>query len=103
MAKGALAKEDVARRIQAAFGADWVGEYDKKWYVWGYENGERVQICIAMTCPKNPVGINEQNFDEDTSDWDFEEPTLKPQVYKPAEITAEEQKNIQEMMERLGL
>lgn len=104
MAKGAIAKEDVAKRIQAAFGADWVGEYDKKLYVWGYENGQRIQICLSLTCPKVALEINEQNFDtEDTSDWDFEEPSVKPQIYKPAEITAEEQKNIQEMMARLGL
>ena len=103
MAKGAEAKINVANRIKEAFGSDWVGEYDKKWYVWGYENGEKIQICISMTCPKTPVGISVQNFDEDSSDWDFEESTLKPQKYEPAQITEEETKNIQEMMKRLGL
>lgn len=103
MAKGALAKEDVARRIQAAFGQDWVGEYEKKWYVWGNENGEKVQICISMTCPKNPIGQVVQNFEEDTSDWDFSEPSIKPQNYEPAAVTQEEVDNIQKMMERLGL
>ena len=33
MAKGAEAKANVVKKIQAAFGADFVGEYDKKVYV----------------------------------------------------------------------
>ncbi len=103
MAKGAEAKINVANRIKEAFGSDWVGEYDKKWYVWGYENGEQIQICISMTCPKNPIGVIEQNFEEDTEDWNFEESTIKPQKYEPAQISEEETKNIQEMMKRLGL
>ena len=42
MAKGTIAKEDVAKKIAAAFGADYLGEYDKKYYVYGMENGEKV-------------------------------------------------------------
>ena len=56
MAKGQIAKTQVADRIAKAFGNDWIGEYDKKYYVWATENGERLQIAISMTCPKNPVG-----------------------------------------------
>ena len=36
MAKGQEAKNLVAQRIQAAFGADYIGEYDKKYYVCVY-------------------------------------------------------------------
>ena len=103
MAKGSLAKDYVANRIKEAFGPDWVGEYDKKWYVWGYENGEKIQICISMTCPKNPIGITVQNNDEDTEDWDFTDSPIKPQRYEPAQVSAKEVENIQEMMKRLGL
>ena len=39
MAKGAEAKANVVKKIQAAFGADFVGEYDKKVYVWAQEIG----------------------------------------------------------------
>ena len=42
MAKGQIAKTQVADRIAKAFGNDWVGEYDKKLYVWATENGERL-------------------------------------------------------------
>lgn len=89
-AKGTIAKENVVNKIREAFGSDFIREYDKKIYVWGQENGERIQIAIAMTCPKvqietgAPVAHN------------FEEPAR-------AEITEEEKKNIADLMARLGL
>lgn len=42
MAKGAIAKEAVAKKIAQIFGADFVGEFDKKLYVWAEENGEKI-------------------------------------------------------------
>lgn len=107
MARGADAKIDVAKRIAAAFGPDWVGEVDKKYYVWGHENGEKVQICISMTCPKVPVGgasaFVEDDSDADSGDLNFESMPPKPVVYEKAEISAEEQQTVQDLMRRLGL
>ena len=57
MAKGATAKVNVENKIREAFGADFVGNVDKKLYVWADEGGEKVQICLSMTCPKVPVGV----------------------------------------------
>lgn len=68
MAKGSVAKVNVANKIAEAFGADYVGcEDGKKWYVWADDGGERVQIAITMTCPKTnfagsasaPAAIND--------------------------------------------
>ena len=102
IARGSLAKEDVAKKIAAAFGADYIGEADKKWYVWGEENGEKVQIAISMTCPKAPVEVMAV---PKSAEWNFdEEPQMM--VTAPAqniEITAEERDNIAVMMARLGL
>ncbi len=101
MAKGQAAKDAVARRIQAAFGADYIGEYDKKYYVWSEENGEKIQIAIAMTCPKVPVGtINQSPI------MDFENPTgvsAAPTKFEPAEITEDERKTVEQLMKELGL
>lgn len=101
MAKGSAAKELVAQRMQAAFGADWIGEYDKKYYVWSSENGERMQVAIAMTCPKVPVGtINQSPI------MDFENPTIAtaaPTVFEPQEFTEEEKMTVEELMKTLGL
>ena len=107
MAKGSIAKESVIKKIAHEFGADFIGEYDKKIYVWANDGGERVQIAISLTCPKNPIEIA-ANVDTDGGDWDFSDdaPTnTKVAVANaaPAEITAEEKANIAELMAKLGL
>ena len=53
-----------------AFGADYIGEQDKKIYVWADDGGERVQIAIAMTCPKTPIAA--ENEAAHTA-WDWSE------------------------------
>lgn len=67
MAKGAEAKANFIQRIKTALGADYIGEVDKKYYVWSTENGERVQLAIALTCPKTPVAAEQAglNFEDE--------------------------------------
>ena len=70
MAKGAEAKANFIQRIKTALGADYIGEVDKKYYVWSTENGERVQLAIALTCPKTPVATEQAaglNFEDEDS------------------------------------
>ena len=105
MAKGSIAKQVVADKIKAAFGQDWIGEDDKKYYVWAVENGERVQIAISMTCPKVQVEIAAPTTA--AGDFNFEDDAPAAPVvatgFAPAEITDEERNNIVEMMKALGL
>ena len=104
MAKGTIAKQAVINKIQSAFGADFIGEYDKKIYVWGQENGERVQIAISLTCPKVPVAVSAAS---PTGDLNFEDDTPNVVVaagaFQPAEITDEERDRVRELMRTLGL
>ena len=100
MAKGAVAKEQIAKKMAEVFGADWIGERDKKYYLWANENGERIQIAISMTCPKTPVGeagatadLNVLNFEDGATDGGE----------TPIEITTDEKKNIADLKARLGL
>lgn len=107
MAKGSEAKEYVIRKIKETFGEDFVGEQDKKIYVWGQEGGEKVQIAISLTCPKNPIQID-SSISLDDGDLDFTDDTPKTSkvavsAAPPAEITEEEKKNIAELMAKLGL
>lgn len=107
MAKGTIAKQQVINKIAAAFGSDYIGEYDKKYYIWANENGERVQIAISLTCPKNPIEIA-NNVADDGGDWDFSDDAPKARVVAvsnaaPAEITEQEKQNIADLMTRLGL
>ena len=107
MARGNIAKENVTKKIAQAFGADFVGEFDKKLYVWANENGEKVQIAISMTCPKTPVGAEMMDFKaEPGNSLNFEDMSAAPIAggnAASAEITDEEKKNIAELMRKLNL
>lgn len=106
MAKGAEAKANVVKKLQAAFGADFVGEYDKKVYVWAQENGEKIQIAISMTCPKNPVGVVNPASMDFGGDLDFENmgaPVVAQTNFEPAEISDEEKQTVADLMAKLGL
>lgn len=100
MAKGSIAKEQIAKKMAETFGADWIGERDKKYYLWANENGERIQIAISMTCPKTPVG--EVGASADSNVLNFEDGVTaggETQI----EITVDEKKNVADLMARLGL
>lgn len=96
MARGAIAKENVVKVLAEAFGKDWIGESDKKYYVWANDGGERVQIAIALTCPKNPVGAA---VSPTSNEIDF---TAAPEK-SVMEITPDEQAMIDKLKAELGL
>ena len=104
MAKGTIGKQNVINKIKQAFGADFIGEYDKKIYVLTTENGERIQIALSLTCPKVPVAISDNPT---TGDFNFEDDAPNVVVaagaYQPAEITKEERERVNDLMKRLGL
>ena len=104
MAKGSTAKINVQNKIALAFGSDYIGEVDKKLYVWADDGGERVQIAIAMTCPKvqidTPGGIDIKAMDHD---WSSDTVITKPTPTVKAEITEEETQRIADMMAKFGL
>jgi hypothetical protein len=97
MAKGNIAKEYVVNKIKSAFGEDFIGEQDKKFYVWGIENGEKVQVALSLTCPKNPIGG--MNFDM----MEVSAPVVEQRNMGSAEITAAEQNKIDELMKILEI
>lgn len=106
-AKGSVAKENIVKKLAEVFGKDFIGEYDKKVYVWANDGSEMVQIAISMTCPKVPIEIA-NNVDVNTGDWDFSDnpktiSTIAVANAGPAEITEEEKNNLAELMTKLGL
>lgn len=103
-AKGTTAKNNVINKIALAFGADYIGEMDKKIYVWADDGGERVQIAISLTCPKTQVEVVNAPARSTDGGIDFTAGTNIPAVEaKPAEVTSEETQRIKDLMERLGL
>lgn len=103
MAKGATAKLKIAEKLKTLFGTDYVGESGGKHYVWQDDGGEKVQIAISLTCPKNPIGaIDMSNAFGDGLDFEAE-PVLAPTKFDAAEITEQEKDNLKTLMDRLGL
>ena len=72
MAKGQEAKDRVVQKIKEIFGADFIGEVDKKIYVYSQEKGERVQVALSLTCPKTPVDISGTPIPNFSGGMDFE-------------------------------
>ena len=101
MAKGSIAKEAITKKLKEVFGADFIGEVDKKIYIQAPENGEMVQIAISMTCPKTPVTIsNAPVVKNGIMDFEAEPALVAP---KSVEVSDDERATIQDMMRRLGL
>lgn len=90
--------------IASAFGSDYIGEFDKKLYVWADDGNDRIQVSIALTCPKvyrgvEETGSGEMNFDDDDGGTTSKTPTS----FQPAEITQEETDTLTDLMAKLGL
>lgn len=104
MGKGLDAKKRLIDQVIAAVPAsDYVGEMGGKYYFWSMEDGQKIQVCISMTCPKVPLETvpTMKNGGYDFSDETG--PSLATPVTKPAEITDEERANINKLMKELGL
>lgn len=102
-ARGTEAKNAVEAKLKESFGTDYIGKIDGKYYVWADDGGERVQIAIAMTCPKVLVGetINLRAAGEGL---DFSGDSQPFTAAKPAtEISKEEEQNIEDLIKALGL
>lgn len=104
-AKGAAAKNLVNKKLQEAFGKDYIGPVNGKTYVWADDGGERVQIALTLTCPKTPVTtVNITKLDYGADGIDFEEIDHNVIVdNNQIEFTQEEENNITALLEKLGL
>lgn len=107
MPRGQVAKETVSQKIISTFGNDYAGTYDKKIYVWAVENGERIQVALSLTCPKEPIVFGEKAPNTDINgDWDFSGAVKENNVVinaPPPEISSEEIDNLAKLLEKYGL
>ena len=102
MPRGTTAKVNIENKLKEAFGEDYMGVYDKKVIVWADDGGERVQIAISMTCPKNLYGNVDLAAGAD-HDFTMDTTVTAPVTAQPAEVTPEEQQNIADLIAALGL
>lgn len=104
--KGSIAKAHVAEVMAKAFGADWVGEYNGKYYIWANDGNQRVQIAIALTCPKTMVNIVDSTSQGGDFDWSssaIPSGNAVATAINTTEITDEEKQNIQRLKEAFNL
>lgn len=101
MAKGAVAKAKVEDIIRNAFGKDFLGVdlSTKKIYVQAEEDGEMVNVAVALTCPKTPFATATTNANDGFPVGNYG----TPDTFKPAEITQDELDNVRKMIKELGL
>lgn len=121
-AKGNVAKATVIEKIKEAFGENFIAEVDRKAYVWADDGGERIQIAIALTCPKVPIEAPDVSTSKivdipevktEAFNWGGlaaqpgawgNKPVITAPEPKPAiEITDDERNRIAMLIEKLGL
>lgn len=88
-AKGTIAKTKVVTKIADAFGKDWIGEVGGKYYVWAEEDGQKIQICLSLTCPKTAVDAGQTSA------------PVTAAASTPPTISPEEERKAAELLERL--
>ena len=102
-AKGTVAKTQVTDKIKEAFGVDFITVDGSKIYVWAEDSpGEKVQIALTLTCPKNLVNAAGGRVTGEPEMIDFEAMTETGES-APPQITADEEQNIKDLMAKLGL
>ena len=105
MAKGALAKENIINKILETF--EGAFKYDKEIRIPMMENGEEVQIKVALTCAKANVDRGEDVAIPGASTVKASTTTASATVSKVsttvAEPTEEEKKNVEDLLIKLGL
>ena len=94
MARGAIAKEEVLNKIKEVFPSLFI--YGKEIRIPMEEDGQRVEIKVALTCAKTNVG------GESASEASGVESNDAIDVAAAAP-TEEEKENIAKLMDRLGL
>lgn len=101
--KGEIGRENVKKAIIDAFGDNFVGEQDKKLYVWANDGGEQVQFAISITMPKNPLGDVPKN----PNDWSepIDNGSVAGAVKESSTVTisAEDEAKVQELMKTLNI
>lgn len=112
MAKGSIAKEQVIQKIIECFGQNQAFVYDKKLYINTTENGEPVQICLSLTCPKTIISPDDGSVATPTPTTAFSggidfaamsAASAAPTEKVVPQISQSERETVLELMKSLGL
>jgi len=92
MAKGQIAKEEIKKKILEVFEGSFT--YDKEIRIPVVENGEIVEIKVALTCAKVNVGGGASSMSAEVA------PAVNTES---KEITKEEISEVRDIINKLGL
>ena len=92
MAKGAASKQDITNKILETFPGSFVYNSGKEIRIPMIEDGAQVQIKVALTCAKTNVEAGE----------DTAVPTANTAIVDTPEITEQEKKDTQILLQSLG-
>ena len=103
-AKGSILKQEVAEKILAAFPGSFLYNDGKEIRINGTENGESLQIKVALTCAKVAVEGGDDNIlpGEKVAATAGVKPTGTSEKV-PQEPTAEEKERLTTLLDKLGL
>lgn len=101
MARGAVAKEQIFKKMLEVFDGSFMYNSGKELRIPWDENGTLVQIKVALTCAKDNVSVGEEMgaavAKEETPVSNF------PAPKKKVEVTEEEKQNVEDLLKALGL
>ena len=102
MAKGAIAKEQIFAKILETFEGSFVYNNGKEVRIPWNENGNEVQIKVALTCAKD--NVNPEGEVRPAAVVKEEAPVSNfPAPKKKIEVTEEEKQNVEDLLKALGL
>lgn len=99
--KGTVLKKEITDKILATFEGSFLYNDGKEIRIPGLEDGQELQVKVALTCAKTNVSPNGENAlpGEDT----ITEVSIPNTAQASVAVTQEEKNNIKKMMEVLGL
>ena len=102
-AKGSLAKEIIKEQILKTFEGSFIYNNGKEIRVPIEENGNIIQIKIQLSAAKEPVSIDGEVLKAAATVQEGDAVKNFPEPRKPQEPTAEEKKNVEDLIKSLGL
>ena len=103
MAKGAVAKEAIFAKMLEVFEGSFMYNGGKELRIPYDEEGNLVQIKVALTCAKENVSANGEVQKAAAVASEEDAPRNFPEPRKAVEPSPEEKKNVEDLIKSLGL
>lgn len=103
MARGALAKEQIFKKLLNTFDGSFMYNSGKELRIPWDEEGNMVQIKVTLTCAKDVVSAEGEVQKLAAVAKEEDDFMNFPEPHKPVEPSEEEKKNVEDLLRSLGL